>query len=233
MFPLSLEDLLLQLPGVVFWQDADSVFAGCNEEAFRLFGFKSAEQMIGNTPFDFRCQAAESADRFVEQDKQVVRTQSMLKLLIIDTFSHERTIAYLVTKKPIILQQKLTGIIVHGVQIPANSLLKMSLKLAEVDVCRQQDKMPQKSYILVDQYGDIGITKRESECLFCLLRGKSIPEIANILQLSKRTVESYIDHIKMKMNCYSQAELCEKSVALGFLDIIPCSLSPEALILAL
>lgn len=222
---IGLEDILSQLPGVVCWQDMNSTFSGCNDAAFKLFGFKSAEQMIGSTYFDFRCKAVESADRFLAYDKQIIKTQSALTLMIIDTFIHGETEAHLIIRKPIIQQQKMIGFIGHSLPISTNSLLKMSAKLATLDMQYHQNNVLQRSYVFKDRYGDIGISKRESECLFYLLRGKSIPEIANILHLSKRTVESYMEHIKIKMNCYSQAELCEKSVALGFVDVIPCSLS--------
>jgi len=231
MLPISLEDILLQLPGVVFWQDTHSIFSGCNKAAFKLFGFKSAEQMIGSTPFDFRCKAVESADCYVKQDKQVVTTHSALSLLIIDTYSNEETEAHYVTKKPLIIDQILLGVIVHGTVITANSLLKFGTKISSIDIRYHQENLQRNAYVLTDRFNRIGISKRESECLFYLLRGKSVPEIAKILQLSKRTIESYINHIKTKMDCNTTTELCEKSITLGFLDIIPCSLTRIASVL--
>jgi len=228
-FPM--EHLFAQLPGVIFWQGVDSIFSGCNDIAFKLFGFKNAEQMIGKTYSDFRCKAQESSNIFVKQDKQVISAKSTLKFIITDIYSHGKIEAHLVTKKPIFFQDSLAGVIVHGMLISAKTLMKMVTGLSNVDVQYKQNNISRRSYTLTTQYGDINISKRESECLFYLLRRRSVPEIANILQLSKRTIESYIDNIKFKMNCYSQDELREKSISLGFLNIIPFSLASEKLIL--
>ncbi len=43
------------------------------------------------------------------------------------------------------------------------------------------------------------LSKQESRCLKLLATGKSAKEIANFLNLSPRTVEGYIDHIKLKL----------------------------------
>lgn len=47
----------------------------------------------------------------------------------------------------------------------------------------------------------IYLTKREKECAYWLIHGKSAEEIGIILEISKRTVERYIDNIKLKLNC--------------------------------
>ena len=57
---------------------------------------------------------------------------------------------------------------------------------------------------------DIFLSPRQKECMRYLLRGYTASDTALLLNLSKRTVESYIDHIKLKMNCYSKLELFEK-----------------------
>lgn len=62
------------------------------------------------------------------------------------------------------------------------------------------------------------LSKRQLECFFFLIRGKSDKEIAKILQLSPRTVESYIDEIKSKMSCSTRAEIIEKAFDEGMLN---------------
>lgn len=47
------------------------------------------------------------------------------------------------------------------------------------------------------------LSTREYECLSFLARGKRVKEIALLLNLSPRTVESYVNIIKRKMNCFS------------------------------
>ncbi len=230
MLQLSYEDLLMCLPGTVFWQDTNSVFAGCNNAAFKLFGFKSSEHMIGSTPLDFCCSAVESAGSFMEHDKYVVKNHSELQLMIIDTYANNTLEAYFVTKKPILLNNQTAGVMVHGMPITNDALLKIGLETLAIDMHYSNEKCQKKSYLLKNEYGDINLSNREAQCLFYLLRKKSVPDISAILNISKRTIESYINHVKLKMNCFTQTELCEKATTLGFLDIIPCSLISSSIL---
>ncbi len=54
---------------------------------------------------------------------------------------------------------------------------------------------------------DIKLTKREEECLNLLALGMKVKEIAHVLQLSARTVESYIEQARLKTNCNTTSQL--------------------------
>jgi hypothetical protein len=51
------------------------------------------------------------------------------------------------------------------------------------------------------------LTPREKECLYWLFYGKTMPEIALILNISKRTVEKFITNIKEKFDCNTLFQL--------------------------
>lgn len=51
------------------------------------------------------------------------------------------------------------------------------------------------------------LSKREVECLQNLALGKSIKEIANILEISQRTVEAHLNKIKLKSRIYTRSQL--------------------------
>ena len=51
------------------------------------------------------------------------------------------------------------------------------------------------------------LTERQAQCAKYVLQGKTAREIAVVLGLSKRTVEDYISHIKLKLGCQNKAEL--------------------------
>nr|WP_248295715.1 helix-turn-helix transcriptional regulator [Legionella pneumophila] len=52
--------------------------------------------------------------------------------------------------------------------------------------------------------------KRQIECAQLLVRGKTAEEIAIILNLSKRTVEHYINILKRKLNAHNKGLLITK-----------------------
>lgn len=56
------------------------------------------------------------------------------------------------------------------------------------------------------------LSKRETQCLYYLVRGKTNKGIANKLDISTRTVEHYVENIKYKMGVFSKSELIEKTI---------------------
>lgn len=64
-------------------------------------------------------------------------------------------------------------------------------------------------------------TQRETECLFLLLRGKTAKDIGVFLEISKRTVEQYIENIKNKMGVSTRSSVIATALESGLLDIIP------------
>jgi DNA-binding CsgD family transcriptional regulator len=59
------------------------------------------------------------------------------------------------------------------------------------------------------------LSKQQKECLRYLVKGMSTKKIAQMLQLSPRTVEHYLDAVKTKFRCGSQMELIDKVFKLG------------------
>lgn len=65
----------------------------------------------------------------------------------------------------------------------------------------------------------LDLSTREKEVLFLISKGFFAVQIAEQLQLSKRTVEHYSENIKNKLNCFSKAELIQKAhefLSLGY-----------------
>lgn len=56
---------------------------------------------------------------------------------------------------------------------------------------------------------DIKLSIQEFKCLAWLSRGKAVKEIGRVMNLSPRTVESYIDNIKHKVNAHSRSHLID------------------------
>lgn len=70
------------------------------------------------------------------------------------------------------------------------------------------------------------ISKRELQCLYYLIRGYSLKQIAHVLKISSRTAGHHIDSAKNKLNCYHRSDLIEKASQLAdmkdklFLDAV-------------
>lgn len=53
------------------------------------------------------------------------------------------------------------------------------------------------------------LSRREQEIAALMLNGKVAREVGDLLHISQRTVESHIEHMKQKANCYKKSELIE------------------------
>ncbi len=65
----------------------------------------------------------------------------------------------------------------------------------------------------------MSLTMRESQVLQCLARGKSNKEIAAVLGLSVKTVETYRARIMMKLDAHSISELVHFAIYYRLVEI--------------
>ncbi|MEI8055402.1 MAG: helix-turn-helix transcriptional regulator [bacterium] len=80
------------------------------------------------------------------------------------------------------------------------------------------ERSPFVRYKLGAKHGGRYFTKREAECMACLLKGKTIANVAAILKLSPRTVEYYIKNMKAKLLCRTKFELIDLVRASEFME---------------
>lgn len=64
-----------------------------------------------------------------------------------------------------------------------------------------------KRLYLGKEHGNTYLTARELECIHWLKKGKSVEEIAMILDMKTSTAQSHIENIKKKFDCYKQFSL--------------------------
>lgn len=62
------------------------------------------------------------------------------------------------------------------------------------------------------QIADQRLSKRQTEVLCLLVRGKTVKEISLLLGLSQRTVEHYFEAVKIKLNVFTRSELIAKTI---------------------
>lgn len=87
--------------------------------------------------------------------------------------------------------------------------LKNSLSLSQVSAEANNiniDELKSKLFAM-------NFSKRELECILLTMRGKSAKQVAYDLGISSRTVEEYLNNVKVKMNVFSKSELIEKALS--------------------
>ena len=65
-------------------------------------------------------------------------------------------------------------------------------------------------------HNNLYLSLREAQCLYFVIKGYETRDIASLLSLSKRTVESYIENIKSKFGCRKLTTLVAKALISQF-----------------
>lgn len=178
----------------LFCLDKESKTIDCNESEAKTFGVKKIEDLIGSTAFDFLPNNIASIYR--ENDLRIMDKHegSMLNEPII--LPNRKQVSTFTCKVPLFnacrKSEKLIGVIGFSIIIDSD--------WSQFIASSTDDKKV--------------LTERQLDCLFYLTKGMKIKQIASLLKLSPRTVEHYIETIKIKLNCYDRYELITMALSM-------------------
>lgn len=79
----------------------------------------------------------------------------------------------------------------------------------EAKVARLATKSVRNKYPLGADFPGIRLAEREAECVYLLLQNKRYKQIGSEMNISLRTVETYIKNIRAKLRCNKKAEIIE------------------------
>lgn len=216
--------LMDHLPGYIGWKDLNRRYLGANKALLELKGFSDAEEVAGKSDEELSPWSIEENKMFQLQDLCVLNGEKVATFHLDSTTSE----VFLLEKAPITDQNNnVTGLIYYCHPCQKNDVFRMLRQFDD-----KLDLNPHH-YILNSNENKFGLTLRESECVFLLIRGKSAKEIGVLLSLSKRTIESYIENIKNKMDCKNKAEILVKAVLNGYHNHIPARLNQTDIIKSL
>lgn len=194
----------------------------CDEFSSKA-GYNNPIDYLGKDDYSLKCPAIELAEEFMQQDKEVISKQLTKVYLIITTYANNNIDFYVTTKQP---YQSL--MICNGWKL-THGLIYEYFYNAIYAINKQYHSQINQCYEFVEHYA--GLSVRETEVMFFLMRSQNSTTISQLLGLSKRTVQHYTDNIKLKMGCHSTQQLIELGLYLKFNQMIPASLIPNEQIL--
>jgi DNA-binding CsgD family transcriptional regulator len=211
-----------QLPGFITIKNRESVFLDASYDVTKLLGWKSPDDCYGKTEYDLPCRDTESenADECIRIDKLVVNSGKKIITLEIQNYvSGWKTL--LAERNPWKDEnENVNGVVTYAVDNSNCTLFRGFMILNQLDSKLIKIRKP-VSYILNTEHSPLPLSRKQEICLFLLIRGKTIKQIAKILNKSPRTIECHFDAIKFKLNCHSKSELIEKAINNGFLYYVP------------
>lgn len=218
----QMENMLNMMPGAWGCKDINSVFLCANTDYKKIVGLLEHEEVAGLNDYDLPALTVVCARLFREQDQKIIHTRRPIKVIDIYTFDDGSWKAYLFTKSPIVINDKVTGIIFHGQEVTDVIALELGGLLSSSFVKEKKVHSIDKNYFNNQSKNNLHkLTTRESEVIFYLLRGGTVKQIAIWLNISSRTVEDYLRQLKTKFNAKNKHELIAKGMNRGYLNIIP------------
>lgn len=214
----TLEEVF-KLPLYTYLLDKNSVIQNINESAIDICGYPSLQKTIGKTRNLMATK--ETVDRIVKEDQIVLKNNQMQIFEEHVVLLNQLSYPVMAFKFPWYdIDNQIIGI--FGISIflhQANACtivtdaMKLILKLGLLTTPGITPETTENSFELSGRkINNVYLSKREIECLYFLARGKTAKMIAKILTLSPRTVEYYIDNIKVKLNVRSKSELIDKFI---------------------
>jgi DNA-binding CsgD family transcriptional regulator len=215
---------IANLPGIICVKDANYVVSALSRTAANLCGWKSFEQAIGRPDHDMPCKAAEIADEFIKLDRLSITAKSNLQALQVLCYGSDWKV--LLSERSPFMEKEgaFAKLYISVIDVTHTYLYKGILLLGSND--NKTIAMPnhQVNYIIDRSHQTLPLTEKQEICLFLLIRGKTMKQIAFIMGISIKTVEDHLNSIKTKLACYTKSQLIEKAIDSGFFYYIPRSL---------
>ncbi len=106
---LILSEVLLALPGHVYWKNLEGRLLGCNRAQANFLGFDTVEELIGKTDYDITSQ--EEADKIRHLDERAIKER--MPQLSIEVFEHQtgEKLFFMSSKHALIYDDKVIGVL--------------------------------------------------------------------------------------------------------------------------
>lgn len=191
----KINNLVENLPGYVLIKDLDSRYIAASEEMPRLLGFANLADMLGKTDGEKNCPAALKAKDFRQEDLNLIQND-----IPISSVAH------------LDYAEGQFSCIYHKWLIHDDNGLPQAIVVFNQPF-EFRNRAAAKSH---GESNYFKLSKQQLKCLKLLLRGNTYHRISQELSLSPRTVESYINEIKVKMNCHKKSQIIETALKFGY-----------------
>lgn len=208
---------LFKLPNNIFFLNSQNIIQNINEATIEMCGYESVKRTIGKTIAAAAHQ--KTAQQSYNQNKMVL-THERLEVWEMNFIRRADDINFhaITLKYPwYSLDHKLIGVFGFSITMCTDNighLVSGIGNLAQIGLLTPQNfsQNVQQRVLPGMLLNHPTLSKREIECLRLLSQGKTVKLCAEELRLSPRTVEHYLENIKMKLNVKTRTQLIEKAL---------------------
>lgn len=193
---------VFKLPYSLWFNDHHCVTQQANEGCVEICGYDSLQECIGTSPLDSLERESALADMFQQQSVIKNKKIKMYEEIVIRSKDHALFNIVTVAFPFYDNDNNVTGLFGCTMNSGAHKISEFFNSLCEIGLLHCPK--PKTGFILE-------LTSREKDCVKLVMQGiVKTREMANILGLSQRTVEHYIESIKHKMKVKTKTELVLK-----------------------
>jgi DNA-binding CsgD family transcriptional regulator len=179
-------------------------YTNVNQAFLDAFNMSSVNEVLGQNDINLWRGKAPS---FCINDQKIILAKKP-DIFIEDMIFANTKQFYLSCKSPLYSQSgKIIGI--FGVSFPFNNKSFNNFPEDALEAIKLFQSTLHKSNFTIQK--NVTLSNRQKECLHYLARGMTIKEIARALNLSPKTIENYLGALKIKLDCFTRAELVEKA----------------------
>jgi DNA-binding CsgD family transcriptional regulator len=214
------------LDGMFAYKTVNHEIVTCNQVYLNYIGFKKVNRLAGKTDFDLIWQ--DYTHIYHAQEDDALQGKIYTALHPAQDVNERKFVAF--NRKYPWCDEKgnIIGIVSHSIEVDNPNFIEVVNLLNKTTICE-----PEKDHLLCERVSEFKLTPREGECLFYLLHGKTGKQIARIMAISHRTVETYIDALKFKFNCHTKSDLIDFCIRNGLIKIVPTSVFSKKLLTSL
>lgn len=208
-----IESFLEKTFACAYWKDCHGRYLGVNDVFLQASGVGSPLDIIGKTDRDLIWH--EQAQALMTNDKIIITTENAQVWLEQAQHTDGYIANYLSHKSPLRNRRgKVIG--VFGLSYVFEEDDWSVDKLTEINMIVGGGALDRiKRYLSTLQRNKHQLTRRQLDCLFYLVQGMTAKQIAEMLALSRRTVEQHLDSIRAKLGCQLRSELIARALDLG------------------
>jgi len=196
---------LSELPFNFYFLDKKGSTLHMNQQCIDVCGFQSLDESLGKSLFDVSDPSC--AETLIGNCNEVI-AENKIKIFEENNIRKDGlSMQFLSVKSPCFNDKnELIGVFGCSIVLGKQSLPAALLQISQLGLLTATHAMTNTVLPTVNQNNDF-LSERERLCLFHLCKGYTMKEIAKIIGLSPKTIETYIDRAKQKLNCQNKAEL--------------------------
>ncbi len=190
----------------------------------KMLGFNSHKSLVGKKSDEIKEPSLElSGSAFRQQNLKAIQQRKTIHAFDIHTYVGGVKLLH-TTKKPLYSKDtKQNFVLTRCAELNITKIAKINI-VDCISYFLRKDAPISITLELIDRYEELGLSVKQSQCFYFVLRGYSNREIAQRICLTQKTVDFHLANIKDKLKVSHRRELIELGLHIKLLYLVPRSL---------